>query len=250
MPSKNTLEGFEITTKLLFSQKFSDIDSFESWLTKHVPNYRFVKKEGQILAVPTFGAFNSVPNSKFALNSEFDEISNKKLDISKIDLNALSNQFSNTVNFVVSYNEGNNIDIESSSIYKDGFALYKVLGNFDCKYAAFTSWCDFNDHVYGSYRTFHTKFSINCYSCDKLTQCFEMDGCNNCTDCMFCHNCENLEHALFCFNVNGLRYAIGNVEVGKDKFEQVKKMLQEKIASELEKNKKLGLSVFNLGTGN
>jgi hypothetical protein len=52
---------------------------------------------------------------------------------------------------------------------------------------------------------------------------------------------------MFCFNVKSKRYAIGNVELGRDKYLEVKQKVLEEIVKKLEKNKSLEISIFNLG---
>jgi hypothetical protein len=80
-----------------------------------------------------------------------------------------------------------------------------------------------------------------------VVRCFEVEGCNSCADAYFCHNCEGLSECMFCFNVKSKRYAIGNVEVGKEKYVQIKKTLLEQISGRLQKDKKLEWSIFNVG---
>ena len=92
-------------------------------------------------------------------------------------------------------------------------------------------------------------YSINCYHSVKLTRCFEMDNCRDCADSMFCHNCEALSNCMFCFNIKSKRYAIGNVEVGREPFMRIKKMVLDELVSKLERDKKFDVSIYNLGFG-
>jgi len=47
--------------------------------------------------------------------------------------------------------------------------------------------------------------------------------------------------------VKNLKYAIGNVEVGKEEYARVKKMVLDEIAKKVTKDKKLDLSIYNIG---
>jgi len=64
---------------------------------------------------------------------------------------------------------------------------------------------------------------------------------------MFCHNCEGLSDCMFCFNVKNKRYAIGNVEVGREKYLEVKKRTLAEIAAKLERKHDLELDIYNIG---
>jgi len=52
---------------------------------------------------------------------------------------------------------------------------------------------------------------------------------------------------MFCFNIKNKSYAIGNVEVGKEEYAKVKKMLLAEIGRRLEKDKKLKLDIYTIG---
>ncbi|MEI6577303.1 MAG: hypothetical protein WCO63_14090, partial [Bacteroidota bacterium] len=63
-----------------------------------------------------------------------------------------------------------------------------------------------------------SEFNIRCFNSVKLSRCLEADFCRDCSGIYFSHNCENVHDSMFCFNVKNLRHAIGNVEVGREKF--------------------------------
>jgi hypothetical protein len=52
---------------------------------------------------------------------------------------------------------------------------------------------------------------------------------------------------MFCFNVKSKRYAIGNVEVGKAKYLQIKALLLSEITKRLEKSHDCGIDIYNVG---
>jgi len=52
---------------------------------------------------------------------------------------------------------------------------------------------------------------------------------------------------MFCFNAKNLRYAVGNVEVGRERFMEMKKKLLGEIARELEGKKGLRWGIYNIG---
>ena len=247
MASRAVEEAFSSTSKLLFGQALSPIDAYADWLVSDSPNWRVLKRAGKEAAVPNYGFFKYVPDERIAAFERFDEIGKRRLTVkSPPDLHTLADEMGQTLECIPDVIEGTNMDVESCTLYKNLVGAYKCLGSFHSKYIGFNSWADYNENAFGLYRTFHSKSSIRCYHSDKLSRCFEMDGCNSCSDAMFCHDCENLEHALFCFNSSSLRYAVGNVEVGKEEYGRIKKLVLEEIAQRLEKDKALSLSIYNL----
>ena len=51
---------------------------------------------------------------------------------------------------------------------------------------------------------------------------------------------------MFCFNIRNKKYAIGNVEVGREKYMQIKKILLAQLNEELSKKNEVSLSIYNL----
>jgi hypothetical protein len=69
----------------------------------------------------------------------------------------------------------------------------------------------------------------------------------SCSDCYFCHNCENCHDCLFCFSAKNLKYAVGNRELPKERYLELKKALLSRISARLEAKKDFGLSIYNVG---
>jgi hypothetical protein len=51
---------------------------------------------------------------------------------------------------------------------------------------------------------------------------------------------------MFCFNTKSKRYAIANIEVGKETFVTIKKLLVGLMAKELKETKRLGHGILDL----
>ena len=115
------------------------------------------------------------------------------------------------------------------------------------KNCAYSSWPRSSEYCFGCGIVFDSGFSLKCYDSVRLMRCFEVDGGRNNMDTWFSHNVEGLEQSAFCFNVKNMHYAIGNAPVGKEQFLKTKKMLQEWALDELEKKKRIDLSIYNIG---
>ena len=240
MASRAIEEAFSSTAKLLIGKNLSPIDTYADWLVRDLPNWRVLKRAGREAAVPNYGFFKFIPDNRIAAFERFDEIGSRRLEVRPPpDLHALAAGLGRSLECVADVIEGTNMDVDSCTLYKNLVSAYKCLGSFHSKHVGFIVWSDYNEYCFGLYRTFHSKSSMKCYHSDKLSRCLEMDGCNNCSDAMFCHNCENLQNCMFCFNINGRQYCIGNAEVGKEKYMQIKKLVLDEIAQKLEKDKKL-----------
>jgi len=139
------------------------------------------------------------------------------------------------------------IDLEDVVYYAE--AMHCSHGIY-YTYSKYCSYCCFprkSEYAYGSWTLLNSKFCINCYESSKLTRCFEVAESTNCQDCYFCYNSENLDNCMFCSNATSKRYAIGNVEIGKEKYTELKNKILESINEELEKKKDLKWDIYNIG---
>ncbi len=247
MPGKKIEEAFEAATGLVFGRKLSGIARYDKWLSACLIGWREKGSGSKAYPVPSFGAFRFLRDSKSAPFPEFEEISRVRLDISSPSIGGLAREFAKKAMFVTDYSIGDNLNVEHSTMFQNLSDGYKCLGAYDSKCVAYCSWSDMNEYCFGLYRTFNSRFSIKCYYSTKLSGCFEAESCYNCSGAYFCHNCENVRDSAFCFNANNLRYAIGNVEVGKEKFLEFKARLQKYLVSELEKKGRTDESIFGRG---
>jgi len=73
-----------------------------------------------------------------------------------------------------------------------------------------------------------------------------VDSSRGCSDCYYSHNIENCQSCMFCFNVKNLRYAVGNAEVGREKFIAAKKILLDWINLHLRQEGKLDIDIYKI----
>ncbi len=142
---------------------------------------------------------------------------------------------------------GQNIAVEECSHYIDSSYCYKVNSFVSCKYCAYSFWPRDSEYLFGVDTVFSSRFCLKCYSSSNLTRCFEVANSTNCSDSYFCYNCDALDNCMFCFNTKSKRHAIGNVEYPREQYLRIKKLLLDEIARKIEKEKRLSLSIFNVG---
>ena len=79
-------------------------------------------------------------------------------------------------------------------------------------------------------------------------RCFDSYLCVKSSDLYSCFNCKNTTDAMFCFNQNSARCAIGNMQLPKEEYLELKKKLLAEIAAELAAKKKYP-SIFEAAGG-
>ena len=120
-----------------------------------------------------------------------------------------------------------------------------VVASHD-KCCGYNAWPRNSEHIFGSSLAFHSEFCFKCFDAVNLSRCLEIDSGRRCSDSMFCHNVESLQSCLFCFNAKGKRYAIGNVEIGKEKYVEFRAKLCAEIVRQLEATGKVAFDIYDV----
>ncbi len=241
--------SFQDTTKLLFGKALSSFQSYEEWITKRIPkiNEYSSSLSNAKTYMPEHYFFKEIPREKLAAFEDLKKASEQK--VSPISLEAPFKDFLKEVSkisiFIPDFVEGNNMNISETTVYLDSINLFRCFDMFGCKSCAYT-FSAFGEGLFGCYRILNSKFLVHCYNIENVTACFEMDNARNCSNSFFCHNVENVHESMFCFNTKSKRCAIGNVEVGREKYTEMRNLLMNKLLPELESKKNLELDIYNL----
>jgi hypothetical protein len=246
-------EAFAHTASVLLGISLRGIQNHATWLSKNLHRYAKHKSivSGRSVFVGDYGKYFSIPPERMLKEEEalvLAESAKPNPEISQISLSNAHKFIEDVAFFSLDIYAGNNsniIDCQSYADSKNCLNCFPCVGNSN---SAYNFWPRSSERVFGSSILFDSASCINCHHSVKLNRCFEVDSSRDCSDCYFCHNCENVRESMFCFNVKNLSYAIGNVEVGKEKYMELKKKLLAEIGNKIERDGKLEFSIFDLAT--
>ena len=246
---------FSRTAKLVLGAKLSGIDSYADWLYRHAHQLEMVKSaaSGKIMPfLPYITALLELPKDRMLTMEEALWLGENSAisaeDAKSISMGNAHEKIGKLAYFSVEFREGNNPCITDCLMSLYSSCCYRTSAMVYAKHCACGMWPRSSEHCFGFDTLWDCSFCIKCYHSVKLTRCFECDSCHSCSDCYFCHNCENLSNCLFCFNVKNKQYAIGNVEVGRERYAQAKKMVLSEIAAKIEKGHDLKIDIYNIGS--
>ncbi|MFA6489512.1 MAG: hypothetical protein WCT52_02420 [Candidatus Micrarchaeia archaeon] len=247
-------EGFAKTCELLFGKPLvGGIDAYAGWLKRHVRKSEENRSaaSGKIVRRWDYCNYFMLPKERILTQEEalaFGEA--VKIGAKEADGMALATAgrtIGKLAFFSTEYEEGTNTNCIECPTPTQAANSYRTSPVVYSKYCAYAFWPRSCEHVYGSNTMFDSEFCINCYHSVKLKRCFEMDSCRDCAGSYYCHNCENVQDSMFCFNTKNKKYAIGNAEVGRERFMQAKEMLQKYILGGLFAKKSLETDIYNIG---
>lgn len=252
--NKEIDEGFVETCKALFQISLESLEEYCEWVGEKVPLPRktISSISGKEVWVPPPETYLGVnfENSRIVAHDEIGKIKTRytKEDIKGISLRNIEKIMRPVVYYLGDFRLGKHSGFEKTSAGGNGENVYYSEDIYHkVKNIAFCHYTAFSEYMFGCYNVPSSSFCVHCYHSTKLSRCFELDGCTSCRDCMFCHNCEGLKDCIMCFNAKNLRYAVGNIEIGKQEYLRIRKILTDYIVRSLNKEKRIGLNIYNIG---
>lgn len=250
---KQIESSFSKTCAILFGKPLAGkMDDYSEWLKQHTIVPYSIKSVLSERSVPMskWPGLSQLPPERVVTSEEAIKIGQQvqlsEYVASTITFTNSPVHLSTIAYFTPEHMVGSNSNLiecqwgsNASNCYKSVICVYSK----DCGYC---SWPRSSQYCFGCGIVFDSEFSMKCYDSVKLTRCFEVDGGRGCSDTYFSHNVEGLQNCAFCFNTKSKQYAIGNSEVGKERFMEVKKLIQVWVLEELEKKKAVGLDIYNL----
>lgn len=242
-------EAFGTTARVILGKEIGDIEQNKGFLCER-PKIPIQIKTffGNPSSYSPVFLFEHVPKDRMICREEEYISSEASIQLdTKENLGTILDKIRNIALFRVDMSEGNIKNVAMSPL------IYHAINGYyvgDLTYGKNCAYCTFalnTEAVFGSFRVIHSNFCIRCENPYNCTACFECDACTNCSNCLYCHNCEGCNDCMFCFNAKSLRYAIGNVEIGREKYLEIKKKITSEIVSKLENDKKLDINIYNLG---
>ncbi len=245
-------DAFADVTKLVLGKELRPVKKYEKFLTRRVEKVGKVKTPfgNEAYYARYFWGANAPKERIIRVEEGFEtaKVHVKPEDCEGADLKRMIKLMSPFAYYPIQFKEGENINTTDTVCMYHSADTYQVADATYAKKCAFCAHMQDCEAVFGSGTLLvGSKYSVRCYDCVNVTMCMEMDSCKNCHRCMFCHNCEDLSECLFCFNAKNLRYAIGNVEVGKEQYERIRKMLAGEILKSIEKDGDAPFDIYDLG---
>ncbi|HIH18491.1 TPA: hypothetical protein HA225_00780 [Candidatus Micrarchaeota archaeon] len=243
-------KAFSSLAKVLLGRELSDLDSYAEWLSRDVRMLTPQKSalSGKTVYLSFFSFFQETRGRVIKLD-EGEELGKKSLSLESARGLSLSNAAEMLREIKLYAAEsvvGENIEVEE--VGQHGYSSFCYRGDafVYSKYCAYSFWPRSGEYIFGSDFVFSSKFCLKCYSSVNITRCFEVSHSVNCSDCYFCHNCENVHDSMFCFNSKNLRHAVGNRELPREEYLEIKERMLSQVYGMLQKEKGIPYGIFNL----
>ncbi len=239
----NLSSYFSSTCKTLFGREIGTLERYSEYLSSEVQKAMvatsFISGKEVYLSSPHYPK-----NAKFIALGE--EVMGVEININKIkDIDSLLSAVSENLAYCGNSNIGNCIEIEKSDACNDASFILSSHQAIRSKQSAYCYGIRDCENVYGCMLIGEVNAAIRTQISFYSVRCFESYLLMNCSDIICSFNCRNCHEAMFCLNQTSKRNVIGNNQLERTKYGELKKKLISEITDELEKNGKFP-TIFEL----
>lgn len=223
--------------RILFSQELGELDDFKVFQERYSEKLHYSTSE--ISGKKVVFSLPYSKGSRFISGDEQLRLNDSKpLEIDSIkDIDSLLLAVKEKVVYSgnkVLGNSGNLLECESIT---DSFYAYRSFEIISSEYMAYSLKCRECKDLFGCCDCGEAHFSINGSMIHRTTRSFELGMCANSSDSYLSYGLDNCHDCMFSFNLRSKKFAIGNNELGREKYTRLKEGLVSQIAEELREKK-------------
>ncbi len=244
--------AWESTSRIVLGGGVCPLQELEAYLSRYAEPCRIEKSALSGKPVTVFG--NYPKGTRFILDEEMGDYTkmaaNAKLDINSIkDIDSAVWALSEVRLYAGNIVLGNSGFVTQSTRVVDSTNVFRSSDVIYSKNVAYTQIGKYSESIFGCVSAGKgTKFSIACAEMYETSRHFECYYVYTSSDIHYSANIENCQECLFCFNLRGKRRCVGNLELPKEKYDELKaKLLSE--ARELLRKKHSVPSIYDIIAG-
>ena len=226
--------------KVVLGGEAGELSDCEQWLS----SIHTLRSQRKSTASGKDVLFSHSEHPKDARFAAFDEIDfNKKyppLDINALkDMDSIIEAVSERAAYAGNVVLGNSKFAERSTGVLDCNYIYGCDRIAHTKYAIHCTIMTYCESMFGVEGTGASSFVIKGGSNMYVSRCLEASKCDNSSDLYYSHGLSNCHDCMFSFNMKSRRNCIGNLELPREKYLQIKGKLLSEMREMLERDRKL-----------
>jgi hypothetical protein len=227
---------FRRTCKVVLQDEVGELREFDGFLRRYIEPLR--QTNSGISGKKVYYSEPYCEGAKFLSLDEIEKMKTEPFHPSEIKdieglLNAMHERFCYAGNKIM----GNSQDVVESESCVDAVHVLQSHQVFNCEYIVYCQMVIDSKFLFGCSWGGENNFCINTSEMYKAARCFESAFVINSRDVYFSYNCRECNEAMFCFNQFSKNYSIGNSQLPRDKYGELKKKLIGEIVEILKKRK-------------
>ncbi|MEK6979276.1 MAG: hypothetical protein AABW86_03570 [Candidatus Micrarchaeota archaeon] len=231
--------AFQSVSKVLFGQEIGQLNEFREYLEEIRLPYQTKKSavsgKDVIVSLPFYP-----PDAKFISQDEINSVKFEPLDVNEIkDIDSLLGAVSERVIYCGNKLFGKNEFVSAVDNCTNCFYVSDSHRTYNVRYGAHLSYQRDSEFVFGLSGFPNSKYAMRSIEGIGLTRCFESYYSTNLSDVYYGFNCSGVSDSIFAFNLRSKRNVIGNLQLPKERYGELKKKLISEIADVLKRKKRI-----------
>ncbi|MFH1785285.1 MAG: hypothetical protein ABH842_02565 [Candidatus Micrarchaeota archaeon] len=226
--------AFRSTTKILLGQELGPVEEYHGFLSRYIDLP--VETKSILSGKPVYLAAET--KKKIISNEEMSKLSLPSVSINEIkDIDSLFHAVQENFHHAGNKIGGQFKEINRSDECYDVYFINNCLNVYETQYASNCQMMKDTKYVFGCAWGVENTFGINTNEFYKVSRVFESTMVLHSNDVYYSYNCRNCHDVMFCMNQRSKRNAIGNNELSKEKYFELKKKLLSEICDLLIRKK-------------
>ena len=238
-------KSWKSTCRILFGEELGEMKEYNDWLRNY--SHPTPNRKSHLSGKEVTMTFDQYPASARFIS--FDEVKGTTaaaLNINEIkDIDSIVRAVSESWEYTGNKILGNSAALEACDIAIDSQYIAEGINVQKVDHSFAVSNATIGKYIFGSTLIVNGEFMLKFNRGTNNKRCFESTFTYYSSDMYFSHNCQGCHDMLFSFHQFSKRDCIGNLELQKDKYLELKKKLLSEIAGEIRKNKRYP-SIFDL----
>ena len=224
-------KAFKSTCKVLLGQEVGSINELEPYLKEYAEP---LKNKKSISNKDVYYTAPYCESARFlSLDESFNSLS-KPLDLNSLkDIDSLLEAVRENAYYTGNKVLGNSKFVEQSEGVIDSSYIYRSSEILRCEYVAHSSLLRDSKYMFGCASQGISDFCLKTCETNFSQRCFETHMLFYSSDAYFSNHCRDCHDIMFCFDQHSKRHMVGNNDLGKDKYETIKKSILEQVIDEL-----------------
>lgn len=232
---------FKKTCKIIFGQEIGELEEFAPYLSEMIMPYTHAKSS--VSGKPVMLSSSFYPsNATFVSQEEISAINTAPFSINDIkDIDSLFAAASERAVFCGNKIFGKNMNVTESDNVVDSIDVHHSHDVYNSKYVAYCGIGRFAESIYGVGPFWRGNRAIRCSAVymNGASRSFECHYSNGISDSYYTFNCSGCTSCMFCFNLRSKSHMIGNLQLSRERYAQLKEKLVSEMAEMLKKNKRI-----------
>ncbi len=233
-------KAWKNTTRVILGGELGELKDYEEWLSEYAETSRVENSAldgGDVhLGIKEYSrGAKFISFDQVDLRKKFEPLSiNEVKDIDSI-VEALEERFYYTGSVVL----GNSKFVEASSNVVDSSYVYGSVVVSDSKYAAYSDTLKLQEYTFGVYGDAESGYIIKCIEGYRNRRNFECHCTYLSSDCYYSANLQNCSESMFSFGAQSKTHMVGNLELPRERYREVKSKILAEIVEILKKEKRI-----------